>query len=245
MNYKVASNKQLLVELTLIKLCQLGGLPAEKGKEPEPQLKKIAPAPQQAPQQTVKPAAKTPEVQLPRATAPKMKVAANPPEVRLAKGTVPAMKSVEPKAPSLSLLHKGLDNAAAAKEEKEDETKPKKSPYTEKDFLSAWDSYIAEHPSDLILINAMRNSRPKQVEEDKYEIAVENPAQHDLVLGKIQEILSYLHDKLSNDNIGLDVVINQGEPSPYAWNDREVLDHMIEANPYLKEFMDDFRLTLS
>ncbi len=228
LNYKIASNKQLLVELTLIKLCQLNGRPAKEDKEPEQQLKKLSPAPQPTARQVVRPPADASQIQPPT------------------KAAVPPTKAAGTKAPKLSLLQKGPDiTLAVGKDDNKVKREPRKSPYTEKDFLEAWDSYISAHPSDLILINAMNNSRPKRIDEDKYEITVENPAQHDLVAGKIQDLLSYLHDKLSNDSISLDVAISQQEPSPYTWKDREVLDYMIEENPYMKKFMDDFRLTLS
>lgn len=61
LNYRNASNKQFLVELTLIKICQLltGPMPPAGGDQPS--VKKMQTSPAQAPQQTT---------QVPRTAAP-------------------------------------------------------------------------------------------------------------------------------------------------------------------------------
>ena len=57
-------------------------------------------------------------------------------------------------------------------------------------------------------------------------------------------ILSTLHDATSNDLINITVEINKGEASPHTWNERQVLSHMVENNPELRDFIDDMQLTI-
>ena len=73
---------------------------------------------------------------------------------------------------------------------------------------------------------------------------VENEKQREEMMSAMPSILSTLHDATSNDHIMITVEINQGETSPHTWNERQVLNHMVENNPGLRDFIDDMQLTI-
>ena len=73
---------------------------------------------------------------------------------------------------------------------------------------------------------------------------VENEKQREEMISAMPSILSTLHDATSNDHIMITVEINQGEASPHTWNERQVLNHMVENNPGLLDFIDDMQLTI-
>ena len=90
----------------------------------------------------------------------------------------------------------------------------------------------------------MRSSFPTPKETGGYKIMVENDKQREEMVETMPVLLGYLRDSLSNDTIEIEIELNQGEASPHTWNEREVLAHILENNPSLKGFMDDFQLTI-
>ena len=116
--------------------------------------------------------------------------------------------------------------------------------YTPEQFLGAWKEYIVQHPKEQILINTMRAGQPKAVSADTYVMTVENEMQQAVMAEAMASVLTHLRNSLSNDRITLSVVMNEGESSPLTWNEREVLSHMVENMPVLRDFIADFKLTI-
>lgn len=117
--------------------------------------------------------------------------------------------------------------------------------YTDADMRRLWDAFIARHPSEVILVNTMRASRPcREDGSDRFTVTVENAAQQEKLAEVMPTLLAELRDGLGNDHVTLDVVINQGESGSHTWSEREVLARMIENNPALKNFIAEFRLNI-
>lgn len=100
------------------------------------------------------------------------------------------------------------------------------------------------NPSRHILVNTMRASFPSLTQGTTYRMMVENEKQHQEMTEALPAILKYLRETLANDLLEIAIEINQGEASPHTWNERQVLAHMIENRPILKDFIDTFGLTL-
>ena len=245
LNYRIATNKQFLVELTLIKLCQLLSPSPNKSGNGEGQLKKIEPVAQSqtaTPQPSVAPATPIPQrPQVPSQASTYVPPIATPPApVAPSRPAAP----IKMKAPVLSL--KGNNKTETQQQVVAQSPQLKReNPYTEQMLDATWETYISSHPTARILVNTMRTARPKRIEGDRYVIMVENPGQLELMRQSLPELHSYIHNALGNDMITLQVEQNQGEAAPYVWNDREVLVHMVETNPYLKTMIEDFHLVLS
>ncbi len=244
-NYRTTSSKQLLVELTLAKICQLEAPPSPPQGGGAPSLQRITPTapqtqqPPQAPQQ---------------ATPAKV---ASPPLEGGSGGTSggsggarggagiqlidPPRVNPAPREHGLSLRslkHKQTDNepTPAAKAA----AQMRNNPYTEEALQRAWDSYIEQHPTDQIIINTMRAGRPVLQEANAYVVNVENDLQLNMMHNRIKEILQHIHDTLGNDFVAITLRRNSGEGSPVTWTERELLKHLGEDN----EGFDDFVATL-
>ena len=251
LNYRTASNKQFLVELLLIKLCQLlSPSPIDAG-DGEGQLKKITPAntpqpPHPATQQPVAtpsaPPAASPQ---PAAVAP-THVAA--PAYRQPIAPKPATVQA-PSRPPMSKIPKlglkGLHKEDNGANQPVVQQQTRNNAFSDQAIDSAWETYISSHPTAHILTNTMRVARPKRIEGTRFVITVENPGQVDLMNNAMTDIKQHLANQLSNDFITFEIAINQGEAAPHVWNHREVLIHMIEQSPHMRTFVDDFGLTLS
>ena len=249
LNYRTATNKQFLVELLLIKLCQLHSPSPIDAGDGEGQLKKITPAntpqpPHPATQQPVATPVTSPAPQPAPATptpvaAPTYRQPVTP---RPATTQAPSHPSGS-KIPKLGLkgLHKENNDTAPVAVQQQS----RNNPFSDQAIDTAWETYISSHPTAHILTNTMRVARPKRIEGTRFVITVENPGQVDLMINSMTDIKQYLANQLSNDFITFEVAINQGEAAPHVWNQREVLIHMIEQSPNMRSFVDEFGLSLS
>lgn len=252
LNYRAASNKQFLIELTLVKLCQLcspspgtdgGGegqlkpIAATQGAAPAPQPSAIAPA---APKPTAAPAQ--------AATQPAAASVVSPTAQPVMRAAAPRRPQPRPGAdaatrmPTLSI--KGASKPKPESEAGASETEHRTQPYTDDDVMRLWKAYIEAHPTERILVNTMIASKPKAVDKDKYMVPVDDSIQVDTFNESVYDIQVYFRDALLNDNITFVAQVVQGESSPIVWTQREVLQHMIEVRPQLADIIDELRLSL-
>lgn len=255
LNYRTASNKQFLVELTLIKLCQLHSPSPLNAGEGEGQLEPITPAqPQSQPNPNPSPQSQRPIA----VTQPAVSQVSAPPTATVAPQSQPrsvathvpsaipspgiAPRRTTLKTPHLTLKG-GLKNAESQSQTQVQRLDRNES-FSDEAIDTAWETYIASHPTAHILINTMRTARPRRIQDNRFVIMVENPEQVNQMNHAMPDILKYLSDKLLNDHITIEIEINQGESSPRVWNSREVLAHMVQDTPHMREFIERFNLSL-
>lgn len=277
-NYRTATNKQFVVELTLIKLCQIldattppgggngGGQPLKTVAAPQQQQPTTAAPRQQsaasqpqataaAPQQAVspQPVTATPPQPYHAATAPQAPSKPTPPvqqpgSYRAATGTTAAYKPGTFRTPAASRImintqpeqQQGTVQGATPTA-----TKRRNSTFTEQQMLAAWQRFITEHPHEKVIINTMRMSQPKRVNDTLYEIYVENQGQVEFFNTHRTEIVEYLRNAVSNDMLAINVNIREGGPAPKIWSPREVVDDMCKQNEAVVNLIRDFELGLA
>lgn len=238
LNYRIASNKQFLVELTLIKLCQLLS-PSHKSDAREGQLRPIKTAdnasqPQQpasAPQQRT-PAAAPAAPAVPRPATP-----------------VTAIPPLTPHSKATTLHTPNVFHKKTAKKEEDNNTsqtsRPKRSnPFSDSQFLEAWKKVMELHPKEQILCNAMRISHPKRIDATRFGATVESEVIRDSLQQATPVILPQLRDILENDYVDFTVTLNKGQASVTSLTDAEFLQHLRKAHPYLNVVIDDLKLKI-
>lgn len=240
LNYRTASNKQFLIELTLVKLCQLCSPSPGIDGGGEGQLKPIAatPAAPSAPAAAPKPAAAAPK---PAAAAPQPAPAAPRPTTTAPK---PQPRPSAGANPLISLSIKGATGQKASKTAEEAPATRRSQPYTDEDIARLWKEYIDAHPTERILVNTMIAAKPKLIEKDKYLVPVDDSIQVDTFNESLYEILTFFHDKLSNDDVTFVAQIVNGESSPIVWTQREVLQYLVQSRPQLTDLIETFKLAL-
>ena len=254
LNYRTAANKQFLIELTLAKICQsVSPSPSNNGNG-EGQLKPIAANPSGAvatPQQPSPSPVQVPVATPQQATQPKPAqppVAPPPPPAPRVTRPAPARPAAPsaggPRSFSINRTSRADATPAASTAGQAQPSALRETPYTLEQLNRAWDTYIAAHPTEHILVNTMRAGRPVIVEGNSLKMLVENEIQQATVTEAMLSILQHLRDTLANDRITLVTEINQGAASPHTWNEREVLAHMVENTPALRDFIDDFKLSI-
>ena len=139
------------------------------------------------------------------------------------------------------------DKPEAIQAEVQAATAPRRTtPFVDEAMASLWEEFAAARPTAHLLVNTMRQSAPRRRTEGEclFDVTVENQAQVDVMNETAPELLAFLRDRLNNDHITLEFHINQGASMPSAWNDRELLAHIVDRHPYAARFIADFKLTL-
>lgn len=261
LNYINATNKRFIVELTLIKICQLFGGETAAPTAPQP-LRKVAPA---------APAAPAPQRQAVPAPAPQPVQAAPQPQVPVAQpvrpvrpapaprpqatpgGKVAGLSSVSIKAPiSGTAVPQSQQPAGsnAAETEKKNDIRPLNSPrneaYTDDAFREGWREFVRQHEKEAMLYNAMIKGFPSATGEPfHYEFVVDNPAQKDKIESFMPDILQSLRNFVSNDSVMLSVKVRERQPGEKIWNQTELMKEAAERNPKVLEFIKKYQLSLA
>lgn len=261
LNYINATNKRFIVELTLIKICQLFGGETAAPTAPQP-LRKVAPA---------APAAPAPQRQAAPAPAPQPVQAAPQPQAPVAQpvrpvrpapaprpqatpgGKVAGLSSVSIKAPiSGTAVPQSQQPAGsnAAEAEKKNDIRPLNSPrneaYTDDAFREGWREFVRQHEKEAMLYNAMIKGFPSATGEPfHYEFVVDNPAQKDKIESFMPDILQSLRNFVSNDSVMLSVKVRERQPGEKIWNQTELMKEAAERNPKVLEFIKKYQLSLA
>lgn len=261
LNYINATNKRFIVELTLIKICQLFGGETAAPTAPQP-LRKVAPAASAAP---------APQRQAAPAPAPQPVQAAPQPQAPVAQpvrpvrpapaprpqatpgGKVAGLSSVSIKAPiSGTAVPQSQQPAGsnAAETEKKNDIRPLNSPrseaYTDDAFREGWREFVRQHEKEAMLYNAMIKGFPSATGEPfHYEFVVDNPAQKDKIESFMPDILQSLRNFVSNDSVMLSVKVRERQPGEKIWNQTELMKEAAERNPKVLEFIKKYQLSLA
>lgn len=261
LNYINATNKRFIVELTLIKICQLFGGETAAPTALQP-LRKVAPA---------APAAPAPQRQAVPAPAPQPVQAAPQPQAPVAQpvrpvrpapaprpqatpgGKVAGLSSVSIKAPiSGTAVPQSQQPAGsnAAETEKKNDIRPLNSPrseaYTDDAFREGWREFVRQHEKEAMLYNAMIKGFPSATGEPfHYEFVVDNPAQKDKIESFMPDILQSLRNFVSNDSVMLSVKVRERQPGEKIWNQTELMKEAAERNPKVLEFIKKYQLSLA
>lgn len=85
---------------------------------------------------------------------------------------------------------------------------------------------------------------PRHIEADRWLMTLNSTAQRDVMHEALPGVLSYMRDRLLNDNFSIELRVDDGEPSPEIWNRSELLSHMAEDSQNFRDFVKEFKLTL-
>ena len=254
LNYINATNKRFIVELTLIKICQLFGGETAAPTAPQP-LRKVAPAAPAAPapqRQAVPAPASQPQAPVAQPVRPVRPAPAPRPQATPG-GKVAGLSSVSIKAPiSGTAVPQSQQPAGsnAAETEKKNDIRPLNSPrneaYTDDAFREGWREFVRQHEKEAMLYNAMIKGFPSTTGEPfHYEFVVDNPAQKDKIESFMPDILQSLRNFVSNDSVMLSVKVRERQPGEKIWNQTELMKEAAERNPKVLEFIKKYQLSLA
>ena len=246
LNYRASRNKRLLLELTLIQLCQLTQVAADDkkkaliepiaGTNPSSQAVNSG-KPQQPPQApSVTAAAGAPQVM---STHMPSSVPAPPPSTapnsvrRTARPMGISMKEIGVEKPKQQTVQQATTNV-----------KEVVTPFDNDSLVREWDNYAATIDKKVYLKNTMINCKPTLQENYYFEVAVHNPGQQEDLINNAIHILPFLRQHLTNSRIQMRVRIVEGNEKHLAYTSTEKLELLMKINPTLGRLRDEFNLTL-
>lgn len=231
MNYRASRNKRLLLELTLIQLCQLSG----SGASPDDKKKRtIEPIASAAPAAGSAPAAAAPVAQPhPSASVPPTPAA-------------PAAKSTQ-RIPHIPKSLKEMGSKKAKAEAQQGVPQPSadlSAAFTEEDLKRCWDAYAASERigQKVYLKNTMINCKPTLKGGSVFEVGVYNPGQREELMGGSADLLQYLRTELKNTHIEMQVRVVETNDKHLAYTAAEKYAYLVGVNPVLAKLKDEFKL---
>lgn len=245
LNYRTASSKRLLVELTLIRLCQLlkpAVPPFDAVDRPiplgDPTKTPVTAAPASS---TVAPAAKPQTTQSPSA-APVSKPSASATSAPASKPqTAPVSKpQAAPARPSSTVRRPStirLSEATTTSDPNAGRLTTRSKPVSQERFMQVWGEFIARNPQLHILVSAMRSAKPTPSGDNSYSIIVDHPAQLQAFELQMPRLIEYLRNSLENDLLTLKVEVNSDPVANKQLPPKEFLRQAVSENPNLAGFL--------
>ena len=249
LNYKVSRNKRLLLELTLIQLCQLTQVEESKKKALIEPLAPTASTPAAASQpKPAQPAASRPvTTAVPPSAQPTPPSAAPSRPVIAAPTTSAAPSERRPSRPmglSLREMREGPTKPTAMSAASATVLENLDTPFTEESLRTAWTQFAQSIEKEVHLKHTMLNCEPKRLDPHLFEVVVHNPAQQDELLQKTLSILSFIRRQLRNDHVQLRVRIEEGNQKQIAVTSAEKFALLLKINPALGKLKEEFDLKL-
>lgn len=237
MQYRTATNKQLLVELTLIRLCQLlnpAPAPFDKPLHKQPLRDPVAQmARAEEPAATYKP-----EQKPQRQSQSRQPSQGQPQPVSPVAGR-PSAPS-EGGRPRKAAAHRTISLTAQAETERVKENR--REAVTDDGFLQAWRKYIGLNSDQHILCDAMAKARPERAAEFEYRVLVQHPAQLQAFELAMPKLMEFLRDELNNDFLTVRAEIDTSvSDAPVQLPPAEFLKKIVETNPIMGKFLKDIQ----
>jgi DNA polymerase-3 subunit gamma/tau len=252
LNYRNATNKQLLVELTLIKLCQMvSPIDSQQGgKGSGSEIKPIAahPAPQPTtPQQatTATPAKTEARQDMIATSQPVPKPAPQPAESQPAYKPVANQPTRTAKSSQPRILVNAQPQSTTGVAESTNTVTIRREPFSAEQLQKAWQGYIGQNPHEKVIISSMRTARLRQVNDTLYEVTVEGQAQVESIESNKTKIMTYLRDAVHNDMLAIDIKVSQSKEDHRILTPREVVEDIKQRRPDFVPFIESFQLGLA
>ena len=247
LNYRNASSKQLLVELTLIKLCQIVA-----PTEPEPQqpVRKIQPTTAQ-PQPTTpqaKEAPHEPQTRPTQATAPQPKEDSPTPAVAASPGVAyrpVGQRGALPAGQRILVNAQPAAQTSSGQPKAEPSNNLRREDFTPQQLQAAWQDYIAQHPHEQVVISSMRTAQLNKVNDTLYEVTVAGQAQSESITSNKNKIMTFLRNAVGNDMLALDIKLTEDISEHRIWTPREIVEGIKQHNSHFVPFIESFQLGLA
>lgn len=215
--FRTSRNKRLLIEITLIRLCQIQNpilIESEKKNE-------ISPIKKENQEKVAEPSSPI-VVSVPQQTK---ETAINSKKEIQNKGFKSTI-SISSPTPEVS------EEKEKNKELSVEQHTKRTTDYTEKSFLEAWRQFAIDVQEKNASLNRTMLKYLPQMQGDSYIVFTINQLQQKEITDNKQEILAFLRNKLSNDSVNFSIEISQNEDDDEKiYTSEERVKKMIDDNP--------------
>lgn len=267
LNYRLSSNKQMLIELTLIKISQLlspspddsgrGEGPLKPIQKPQGAQATAAAAPAAAPATQASPAATAPNIQAAAAHhAPAAPAHTSPatPQPQTATHTMAAQAAMGAQAARSGATRPGASGPAmrlgrlsmsGPRQQAPDANvahEHRREAYTPTQVAQAWQAFIENNRREHALVNVMKTCCPQRADNGTYVAVIGSDIEANKLRESMGTILASVRDAIRNDDFAFELTISNEGPSPRFWTEKEVLAYMLEQHSNFRTFVDTFKL---
>jgi len=240
-NYKMSVNQRLLVEITLIKLCNLS--PNSKNPIAAPVA---APEVKAAPRPVASVAAAPPQ---PKVAAPVAKPAEPKPQASAEKPAEPKPASPARKfsPPSATKILGESPSAQYTKAQPTEEVAAPSTPLTNETVTEAWKEYISKHKEKKIsLCSILSVALPKisETTPSAIEVTVGNSVQQKAIEEDRTPLVDFLKARLKHPLLRLIINVSKTETQQKPYTMEEKFQHMKGKNPEVQNLQNELGLGL-
>ncbi len=240
LNYRLSKNKRLLLELTMIKLCQLSENPTpQRTDEKKNEIKAITPS------SNLPPIEYKEEISEQKNDVPDSVVKETKTTPILQRK--PEEVSNTPKELGISLVSLKKTQQENRTEEKPSEKTQKSvsySPFTEEELVAAWNEFAAGLKTEKLLKNTMELYSPCVKTNEVFEVVVSNEINKNYLENNASNILNFIREKLLNDDITMLIAISDASKAKKPTTSREIFEELVQQNAALQNLSDEFDLEL-
>jgi len=231
-DYRLSKNKRLLVELALIRLCQLT----------DEKKKSIINDEQPAPIQKVSVITSIPTVSTPAVESdlpiPDLKVTARKAVAE------PALILKRPGSISISKPNIVADPQEAYSESNSEEAAVQNKPFSDEDLDRAWRQFADTIPKLGRVTSFILSNKPHQTSATAFEVTVSNILQEKELKSLQQEIMSFIHTQLNNSLVTMTIKIAEETEKQRGNTPEERFRMMTEQNPALNSLRNGLNLEI-
>ncbi len=268
LNYRLSKNKRLLMELMLIKLCQITEVstagkeekkttiePITTSKRGDEKCETVATDPKatnDTQQSGNTPSLQEQDVKQHRESdkqPPVSKKVNRDSGIHSEKGNE---KPSAPKRRNVSMAGMGVSLASINQTQKEEASTIREEVlqngtnlFTEKELISAWQEYARSLKEEVLLKNTMSLYLPRMLSDVLFEVEVNTELNKQYLTDNSMSILTHLRETLQNGEITMTIRIAEDNAIKKPLTSREIFDEMVQQNPALQKLSDEFGLELS
>ncbi|MBR1630829.1 MAG: DNA polymerase III subunit gamma/tau [Paludibacteraceae bacterium] len=254
LNYRISRNRRLLIELTLIRLCQLNAKVDSTETSKAPSIQKFTPpptAPKAPVQQEEKPAAPAPsqpvkettEHQNPQPAATSVQQAVTPPATQITPSATTRTASLPRQRISITQATNTVSDKPSAHAQDSQKAEYGHEPFSEEDVIAAWRGYASTLENDARARSIILAYTPRLIDAHTFQIALDNKMQQDVVHQMSPKLMDFIRQRIKNSDIDMQFSLNeQSELQAYTSEKRYQI--MTEENALLRDLKDRLKLQL-
>ncbi len=242
LNYRQSKNKRLLIEIMLIRLCQLSDKKKNSIDDTESnvRLEKIFNA-----ESTVQAVAQAATIEASKGQPATIQPAVATPVVQVQPQVTESKQSVLPTMPK-GISIKKTTASEPEKIREEIIVSSRNTPFTQDQLHTAWNAFVDQIPDQIHLARTIIANQPLLTENTCFEIRVQNSFQAKEMNDIRSKLLSFLAEKLSNDCLEMKLIIEDAPVSEHrALLAKEKFDLLIQKNEHLKKMVSELGLEIS
>ncbi|OCW94994.1 DNA polymerase III, subunit gamma and tau [Macellibacteroides sp. HH-ZS] len=248
LNYRASNNKRLLLELTLIQLCQLQAQSEGSDSKKKGIIESI---PQQAPVhsnssvQQVAQRTSTVTTQTVPGNNISQPIQQNQTNIPVQTPVAAANSGKKPMGMPRAISIKNIGEEKPADEVKREVVQQEMvTSFREEELIRFWNLFADTAGEKVYLKNTMINCKPTLKENYVFEVAVHNPGQQQELENSAVDLLPYLRSNLRNTRIQMSIRIIESNEKHLAYTSTEKYDLLLRTNPVLTKLKEEFNLIL-